>query len=739
MLPMILAFMALLPVVPVYAATYTVTEESDWYFEVTEDDTNVVIYGNSNSSCEELTSDPYLWLYDLSGTLITGNDDGNHNSTNQCVSSKIDTTLDAGVYRLHAGYCCNQRGNGFDGGEYTLVTDLTLATNFSTYNGVRFSYNAAYIEQTIDVSSYAGEIDAILVTPLVKRFYDVNDYVATQYAAYDSAGNLLQGNITSSSPTSWVEVPSFWFQASISTNVQDSTNWDTVKIRVWAKDGEGWGGNYGTEIKEVSFKAKLDGSTEWTDLTNLMTNPQFNSINSNSAPNGWSSNASWDTCQGLTSSTLCGFVQNTWTWASPVTTTTTTTTTSTTTTTTIPQTIGPPMNLTGEITTNGVFLDWDEPNTGNVTPERYAISFRIPPDAGWGVATGNVGDEDALNTEYTLPFSLFESTGGLGEEYVFDVRADNDTLGVYSGWSTQVTLTVEEPTPPTTTTTTTTTTVPPTTTSTTTTTTTTIPPTTTTTTVTPTTTTSTSTTTTTTTLPPTTTTTAAPTTTTTTTEVPPSTTTTSTTIPPTTTTVTPTTTTSTSTTTTSTSTTTTTSSTSTTTTVAPTTSTTIPRTPPTTTIVPPTPEEERAAETKIEFEELGIDTEGVDLLEVDAAEIKIVEELDQLDEELAEEFLDVVDGDVTVEEVEKLVSDENFNNISDDAQQVLVVAINEADDEIKDTFQEEVNIFGDEDYGEYVPVGSRLNVEERRVIVAAGATIMSAAAAPTAGGGRRKK
>ena len=88
------------------AASYTVTEESDWYFEVEQDGTDVVIYGNSNSSCEELTSDPYLWLYDLSGTLITGNDDGNHNSTNQCVSSKIDTTLDAGVYRLHAGYCC---------------------------------------------------------------------------------------------------------------------------------------------------------------------------------------------------------------------------------------------------------------------------------------------------------------------------------------------------------------------------------------------------------------------------------------------------------------------------------------------------------------------------------------------------------------------------------------------------------------------------------------------------------
>jgi hypothetical protein len=105
------------------------------------------------------------------------------------------------------------------------------------------------------------------------------------------------------------------------------------------------------------------------------------------------------------------------------------------------------MNLTGELTADGVFLDWDEPDTGNVDPERYAISFRIPPDAGWGVATGNVGEEGALNTEYTLPYSLFESTGGLDEEYVFDVRSDNDTLALYSGWSTQVTLTVSEPVP----------------------------------------------------------------------------------------------------------------------------------------------------------------------------------------------------------------------------------------------------------------------------------------------------
>jgi len=157
-----------------------------------------------------------------------------------------------------------------------------------------------------------------------------------------------------------------------------------------------------------------------------------------------------------------------------------------------------------------------------------------------------------------------------------------------------------------------------------------------------------------------------------------------------------------------------------------------------TTSIPLTLAEERAEETKAEFENLDINTEGVNLVEVDEAEVKIVEELDELNEELAEEFLDVVDGDVTVEEVEKLIANDSFEEISDDAQQILVAAVNEADDEVKDIFQKEVNIFSDKDFGEYVPLGSNINVEQRRVIVAAGATIM-AAAAPAAGGGRRKQ
>ena len=145
--------------------------------------------------------------------------------------------------------------------------------------------------------------------------------------------------------------------------------------------------------------------------------------------------------------------------------------------------------------------------------------------------------------------------------------------------------------------------------------------------------------------------------------------------------------------------------------------------------MPPTLEEERAAETKVEFDQLGIETDGVNLIEVDEAEVKIVEELDELDEELAEEFLDVVDGEISVEEIESLITDENFDQISDDAKVVLVAAINEADEEVKEEFESTVDIFDDESYNEYVAEGSRVDTETRRTVVAAAAAVTVATAA----------
>ena len=521
-LPLFLWLFALIYGGTVSASSYTVTSESDWYFTIDNDSTLVVIYGNSNESCDEVTTDPHLWLYDdnpeSTGQLIAQDDDGNHNQNDQCVSSKIYTTLNAGDYRLRAGYCCSQLGLGntmsWGDGTYELITEFSLEST---------------------------------ATP------------------------------TTTAPT----------------------------------------------------------------------------------------------------------------------------------TTTVPQSIGPPMNLTGEITESGVYLNWDAPNTGNVEPERYAIAFRIPPNAGWGIATGNVGDENALNTEYLLPFSLFENTGGLDETYVLDVRSDNDTLGLYSGWSTQVELLVSTPTPsPTTTTTTwpsttTTTTLPPVLV------TTTVPSTTTTTAVT-----STTTTTTTTTLLPTTTssstTTVPPTSSTTsTTSSTSTTTTTTTTLPPPPPSTTSTTTTTTALPTTTTSTTTTTSSTSTT---VPSTSTSSTSTTTTTEVPKPRITEQESA---------------------------IIERI--TNKELAESVTEVLsdDGEITVEVLHQVIDNEDFESLDEETLAAVSEALSEAPEEVKEEFEAEVNVFSGS-FDNYVPSGSNIDVGERRTLVAVTATVSAAAAAP-AGGGRRRR
>ena len=93
--------------------------------------------------------------------------------------------------------------------------------------------------------------------------------------------------------------------------------------------------------------------------------------------------------------------------------------------------INSPTNISVVQLQNGdVQVSWEAP-TGLVAPERYAISWSVD-GQGWGVATGNAGDENALTTSIVLSASLFESTGGLDKTYEITVRSDNDSLAKYS-------------------------------------------------------------------------------------------------------------------------------------------------------------------------------------------------------------------------------------------------------------------------------------------------------------------
>ena len=103
------------------------------------------------------------------------------------------------------------------------------------------------------------------------------------------------------------------------------------------------------------------------------------------------------------------------------------------------KTIGPPRNLTISSGETSTVLDWEEPDTGNTQPERYAISFNCSGCNGWGIATGNVGGPNSLNTTITINHSLLDGLMPAGTVWSFHIRSDNDTFALYSANSNVVT------------------------------------------------------------------------------------------------------------------------------------------------------------------------------------------------------------------------------------------------------------------------------------------------------------
>jgi hypothetical protein len=103
------------------------------------------------------------------------------------------------------------------------------------------------------------------------------------------------------------------------------------------------------------------------------------------------------------------------------------------------KTIGPPRNLTISSGETSTVLSWEAPDTGNTQPERYAISFNCTGCNGWGIATGNVGGPNSLNTTITIDHSLLDGLMPAGTIWSFHIRSDNDTFSLYSANSNVVT------------------------------------------------------------------------------------------------------------------------------------------------------------------------------------------------------------------------------------------------------------------------------------------------------------
>lgn len=99
--------------------------------------------------------------------------------------------------------------------------------------------------------------------------------------------------------------------------------------------------------------------------------------------------------------------------------------------------------------------------------------------------------------------------------------------------------------------------------------------------------------------------------------------------------------------------------------------------------------------------------------------------------------------DLEVEEIKELISEVDFSSFSEEESVQIMSALSSASEEVKEAFEEEVNIFGDDNFSTYIPNGSNIDVASRRVLVAVGAAMTAIGAATSGGsgsqGGRKVK
>ena len=93
----------------------------------------------------------------------------------------------------------------------------------------------------------------------------------------------------------------------------------------------------------------------------------------------------------------------------------------------VQRSLAAPSNLQGQIDSTTVTVTWDAPVQGNTPVERYAIFWSYNNWAGgWAIASTTLNA-----TINNIPF---------GQQVQIKVRADNDSLAVYSGWSNEISL-----------------------------------------------------------------------------------------------------------------------------------------------------------------------------------------------------------------------------------------------------------------------------------------------------------
>jgi hypothetical protein len=132
----------------------------------------------------------------------------------------------------------------------------------------------------------------------------------------------------------------------------------------------------------------------------------------------------------------------------------------------------------------------------------------------------------------------------------------------------------------------------------------------------------------------------------------------------------------------------------------------------------------------------GIDAEVASLIngianlpqsEVQAAVDNIIEEGVSPEEAAALATNPEVLQEVTAEQATEIFDAVEVSELSDEQAEQLVEAVQDASEEVRAAFEDTINVF-DNKFNSYVPIGSNINVGQRKVLVAATGVLFAAPA-----------
>lgn len=85
--------------------------------------------------------------------------------------------------------------------------------------------------------------------------------------------------------------------------------------------------------------------------------------------------------------------------------------------------------------------------------------------------------------------------------------------------------------------------------------------------------------------------------------------------------------------------------------------------------------------------------------------------------------------ELTADQANKVFDSVQVSELSDSQAEELIAAVQNAPEEVRAAFEDKINVFGGK-FNKYVPIGSKINVGQRRVLVAASGVLFMAPAVP---------